>query len=90
MSAIYKPHLKLSYRSWEYATNVINQQIGQIRISKIQSYTIFMTTTAIIKEDSTKERSEEVGIYFSSLDLEVLLSNCSQKIRKYPEEEDLG
>ena len=27
---------------------------------------------------------------FSSLDLEVLLSNCSQKIRKYPEEEDLG
>lgn len=90
MSAIYKPHLKLSYRSWEYATNVINQQIGQIRISKIQSYTIFMTTTAIIKEDSTKERSGEVGIYFSSLDLEVLLSNCSQKIRKYPEEEDLG
>ena len=49
-----------------------------------------MTTTAIIKEDSTKERSGEVGIYFSSLDLQVLLSNCSQKIRKYPEEEDLG
>ena len=90
MSAIYKPHLKLSYRSWEYATNVINQQIGQIRISKIQSYTIFMTTTAIIKEDSTKERSGEVGIYVSSLDLEGLLSNCSPKIRKYPEEEDLG
>ena len=93
MSATYKPHLELSYRSWEYATNVINQQTGQIRVSKMQNYTIFHDHSGYNKRGLYKgEKWGSRDILFqahqlSGLDLEVLLFNCPQKNRKYPEEE---